>query len=121
MILDRRLPPPVAPRSKIIKTGRRKQLRIIGAPSAPDPGKRNPTGRAAGWTTRRCATVLSAYPTGRAAQLPCLARLHAIRTGSTGGPPRGIAYLAFLATMPLAGVAGVAGLAGPLPYTARRQ
>ena len=74
-------------------------------------------GRAAGRTTRRCATVLSANLTGGRAQLlPIAPARYPDRSGWRSAP--GIAYLAFLATMPLTGVAGLAGL---LPYTARRR
>jgi len=73
--------------------------------------------RAAGRTTGRCATVLSANPAGRAAHLLSIALAHyPYRSGWRSAS--GTAYLAFLATMPLTGVAGLAGL---LPYTARRR
>ena len=74
-------------------------------------------GRAAGRTIRRCATVLSANPAGRAAQLlPIAPARYPDRSGWRSAS--GTAYLAFFATMPLTGVAGLAGL---LPYTARRR
>jgi hypothetical protein len=44
-------------------------------------------GRAAGRTTRRCATVLSANPAGRAAQLLAIAPAR-YPDRSAGGPPR---------------------------------
>jgi hypothetical protein len=74
--------------------------------ACPGPGvSETRPGRAAGRTTRRRATVPSANPAGRAAQLLSIAPAR-YRTGSTGGPPREPPYLALLATTPLTGVAG---------------
>src|SRR5262249_53465861 len=72
-------------------------------------------GRAVGLMTRRRATVLSANPAGRAAQLLSIA-LARYPDRSGWRSASGIAYLALLATIPLTGVAGLAGL---LPSTAR--
>ena len=78
---------------------------MIGASPAPDPGRRTRPGRAAGRTPRRRATVLSANPAGRPAQLLPIALACYLDRSRLAARP-GIAYLAFLATMPLTGVAG---------------
>lgn len=59
--------------------------------ACPGPGVRETRpGRAAGRTTRRRATALSANPAGRAAQLLPVAPAH--YPGRFDGPPWGIAY-----------------------------
>src|SRR5215470_736549 len=105
MILDRRPPPAVTPiqdhpnwPEKAAMNDRRF--------ACPGPGANETRpGRAVGRTPRRRATVLSANPAGRPAQLlPIALARYLDRSGRRPAP--GIACLAFLATMPLTGVVG---------------
>ena len=114
MILDRR--PPAGgpgPRSSKLAGEAAMNYRCFACPG-PGVSEIRP-GHAVGLMTRRRATVLSANPAGRAAQLLSIA-LARYPDRSGWRSASGIAYLALLATMPLTGVAGLAGL---LPSTAR--